>query len=100
MIFKIVQTVTALSSYHEEIDYIYFKWNLKEVLKFESLVNAEIDRISTNPFIGKVNLKNSYSLTISKQTTLFYTINDNLNLIVLLLFFNNQKNPEELNKLL
>lgn len=100
MIFKIVWTVTALNSYHEEIDYIYFKWNLKEVLKFESLVNTEIDRISTNPFIGKVNLKNSYSLTISKQTTLFYTINDNLNLIVLLLFFNNQKNPEELNKLL
>ncbi|WP_395065306.1 hypothetical protein [Flavobacterium sp.] len=100
MIFKIVWTVTALNSYHEEIDYIYYKWNFKEVLNFENLVNTEINRISTNPFIGKVNLRNSYSLILSKQTTLFYTINNNLNLIELLLFFNNQKNPEELNKLL
>jgi plasmid stabilization system protein ParE len=100
MIFKIVWTLTAVNSYHEEIDYIYYKWDLKEVLKFENLVSTEIKRISINPLIGKTNLNDIYSITISKQTTLFYKIKTDLNLIELLVFWNNQKNPEELNKLL
>ena len=33
MSYKIVWTDLALSSYDEEIDYIYFKWNLKEVFE-------------------------------------------------------------------
>jgi plasmid stabilization system protein ParE len=100
MIFKIIWTITAVNSYHEEIDYIYFKWNLKEVLKFENLVNNEITRISINPLIGKISIKGTYSLTISKQTTLLYRIKNDSNLIELIMFWNNQKNPDELNKLL
>lgn len=100
MIFKIIWTITAVNSYHEEIDYIYFKWNLKEVLKFENLVNNEITRISINPLIGKISIKGTYSLTISKQTTLLYRIKNDSNLIELIMFWNNQKNPDELKKLL
>lgn len=100
MIFKVIWTLTAKNSYHEETDYIYFKWNLKEVVKFENLVNNEITRISINPYIGKISFENIYSLSISKQTTLFYSINNVTNTIVLIMFWNNQKNPEDLNKLL
>lgn len=100
MNFKIIWTFSALNSYHEEIDYILFKWNLKEVIKFEKLVINEIIRVSKNPLIGKLSINNTYSLTISKQTTLFYKINKNSNLIELMLFWNNLKNPNELGKLL
>lgn len=100
MIFKIDWTFSALSSYYEEIEFIYLKWNQKEVLKFEKLVENEIERLSKNPTLGKMNFKNNYSIIISKQTTLIYRINDNAKSIELLLFWNNSKNPEELNKLL
>jgi len=100
MSFKIIWTLTAICSYHDEIDYIYSKWNLNEVLNFQNLVYDEVTRISLNPFLGKINFKNIYSLTFSKQTTLFYRINNDSKTIGLIMFWNNLKNPEELTKLL
>ncbi len=41
-----------------------------------------------------------YSLVISKQTTLFYRINENSNSVEFLLFWNNSKNPDDLVRLL
>lgn len=99
MSYRIIWTNLALSSHEEEIDYIFFKWNLKEVIKFENLVTIELNRLVQNPNIGKFKT-DKFSLTISKQTTLFYRINEKQKSIELLLFWNNQKNPEELNKLL
>lgn len=99
MSYKIIWTHLALSSYDDEIDYIYFKWNLNEVLKFEQLTIFELDRLSKAPKIGILK-NNSYSILLSKQTTLFYILKENEETIELLLFWNNQKNPEELNKLL
>ncbi|MFN4199558.1 MAG: hypothetical protein ACK4FS_11080 [Flavobacterium sp.] len=93
-------TFSALNSYYEEIEFIYLKWNQKEVLKFENLVAIELERLSKNPTLGKINFKNNYSITLSKQTTLIYRINNNSKSIELLLFWNNQKNPEDLSKLL
>lgn len=100
MSYQIDWTFSALNSYYGEIEFIYLKWNQKEVLKFEKLVEKELERLSKNPTLGKMNFKNNYSITISKQTTLIYRINDNAKSIELLLFWNNSKNPEELNKLL
>jgi hypothetical protein len=93
-------TFSALNSYYEEIEFIYLKWNQKEVLKLENLVAIELERLSKNPTLGKINFKNNYSITLSKQTTLIYRINNNSKSIELLLFWNNQKNPEDLSKLL
>ncbi len=100
MSYQIDWTFSALNSYYGEIEFIFLKWNQKEVLKFEKLVEKELERLSKNPTLGKMNFKNNYSITISKQTTLIYRINDNAKSIELLLFWNNSKNPEELNKLL
>lgn len=99
MIYKLDWTFKAESSYYEEIEYIYLKWNIKEVVKFEDLVSTELARLVQNPKIGRLS-NNKFSLTISKQTTLYYRINEKEKSIELLLFWNNQKNPEELNKLL
>jgi plasmid stabilization system protein ParE len=102
-------TFSALNSYYEEIEFIYLKWNQNEVLNFEKLVEKELERLSKNPEIGTFNkkfkvftvvIKNNYSIAISKQTTLIYRINDKVKSIELLLFWNNLKNPEDLNKLL
>ena len=53
MIYKIKWTFLAESSYFEEIEFVYLKWNLKEVLKFENLVSIEVKRIEQNPTIVK-----------------------------------------------
>jgi addiction module RelE/StbE family toxin len=100
MILKVIWASTAKNSYHEEIDFIYLKWNSREVVKFEKLVTEEIQRIISNPLIGKISYNDVYSLSISKQTTLFYKIDKDLNLIELLLFWNNLKNPQDLTSLL
>lgn len=46
MSFHIDWTFSALNSYYEEIEFIYFKWNQKEVLKFEKLIENELERLS------------------------------------------------------
>lgn len=99
MSYKIIWSNLALSSHEEEIDYIFFKWNLNEVLKFEQLTIIELKKLSNNPTIGK-SVNDFYSINFSKQTTLFYKVLESDQTIELLLFWNNQKNPEDLKKLL
>lgn len=97
----IIWQPTALNTYVEEVDFIFLKWNFKEVQKFQDLVSENLERLSKNPEIGIFNEKlKAYSLVLSKQTTLFYSINSNANIIELNLFWNNLKNPDDLSKLL
>jgi hypothetical protein len=91
----------AIESYVAETEFIFSKWNYNEVEKFTVLVNENLIRLSKNPNIGVYNKKfKQYYLVISKQTTLFYNFTIQTKIIELHLFRNNQKNPEELNKLL
>lgn len=101
MSYKIIWQINSEITYLAEIEYIYFKWNQKEAEKFQELVIENLNRLSINPLIGKhdSNLK-LYILVISKQTTLYYSINQNAKIVDLHVFWNNQKNPDELNKLL
>ena len=99
MTYKIKWTFLAESSYFEEIEFVYLKWNIKEVLRFENLVSIEVKRIEQNPTIGMFK-EGKYSLVISKQTTLFYRINENSKSVEFLLFWNNTKNPDDLVRLL
>ncbi len=57
MTYKIKWTFLAESSYFEEIEFVYLKWNLKEVLKFENLVLIEVKRIEQNKTLLLVCLK-------------------------------------------
>ena len=100
MIYEIEWTPTAFFSFEEEIDFIFLKWNYKEVCKFEELVEIEIRRITANPEIGILNSDGIYSLVLSKQTTLYYRIKKEIYLVELLYFWNNLKNPKDLKKLL
>jgi hypothetical protein len=99
--FIIDWTELADITYDEELDFILYKRNDFEVLKFALLVDDFLDTLSNNPTIGQFkNDKNIYSVVISKQTTLFYKIIEPELKIELLLFWNNSQNPSHLDKLL
>ncbi len=101
MSYKVVWRPSSEVTYFDEIDFIYRKWNNKEVQKFQELVFENLSRLSENPEIGLYNkdLK-YYSFLLSKQTTLYYDFDKENKIIELYLFWNNQKNPEDLAKLL
>ena len=91
----------ALESYIEETEFILLKWNYKEVEKFKILVEQNLERISKNPEIGTFNKEfKVFTLVISKQTTLYYSFSTEKKVIEIHIFWNNLKNPEDLNKLL
>ena len=101
MSFEVIWTFDSVTSFHEEIDFIYKKWNHKEVIKFESLVEENLERLAENPAIGKFYaVFEVYYLVISKQTTLYYNFNPKNKTIELYLFWNNKRNPDELLKFL
>ena len=98
--FSISWTALAEISYAEEADFILKKWNYKEVNDFGILVENQLKLIASNPFIGKQDLvKTNYLLVISKQTSLYYTIDLEKRIIYLTVFWNNLKNPNDLLKL-
>ncbi len=101
MSYKIAWIPLAEKSYFEEMAFIYFKWNLNQVIDFKTLVESNLFRLSVNPFIGKVsNRLGVYSLKISRQTTLYYRVKQEEKIIELFLFWNNLRNPLELKRLL
>lgn len=96
MRYKILWTYSANQSYLEELEFIYKKWNANEVILFEQLVENELLRLTVNPLIGKYNDDYGlHTLVISKQTTLFYYINENQSIVDLRIFWNNLKKPKK-----
>ena len=94
-------TPYARLSYFEEIDFINQKWTINEVQDFILLVQDCIERLSMGIEQGKVYPNNHiYSIVISKQTTVFFRKYPKENSITLLLFWNNQKDPKTLKKML
>ena len=97
--FKIYWKSLAEITFSQEMIFILSKWNQKEVDKFAFLVDENLSRIVQNPFIGQP-IKSIYKVVISKQTTLYYKVIESDKRIDLLVFWNNQKNPSDLIKLL
>ena len=86
-------------TFTEEIEYIFKKWNQTEVDNFGLLVQENLTRLSKSPKIGnRYSNNNIYYFVISKQTSLFYKISEDELRIDLILFWNNKKNPKNLDK--
>lgn len=101
MAFIVTWTRYAKVSYFEEINYIDRKWTSREVEGFILLVEDLIQHLSSGVLQGKGYSNDQvYSVVISKQTTLFFKKYIQENTITLLLFWNNQRNPRKLEKLL
>lgn len=88
-------------TFSEKIEFIFKKWNQKEVDKFGLLVEENLEKLSKNPSIGNCfSRKNVCAFVLSKQTTLYYKITVDELRIDLILFWNNLKNHNNLKKLL
>ncbi|MDI1317242.1 hypothetical protein [Flavobacterium sp.] len=75
---------TALQTYLDEIEFIFLKWNYKEVEKFKILVDTNLKLLSKNPEIGAYNkISEVYILVISKQTSLYYSFDATTKIIEL-----------------
>ena len=93
MEYKIVWVPLAVETYMEENDFIYLKWNQKEVDEFVMLFDENLKRLSINPLIGQIH-KNVYKIVISKQTSLFYRIIEKDKKVELVYFWNNKKDSQ------
>ena len=93
MEYKIVWVPLAVETYMEENDFIYLKWNQKEVDDFVMLVDENLKRLSINPLIGQIH-KNVYKIVISKKTSLFYKIIEKDKKVELVYFWNNKKDSQ------
>ena len=80
-------------TFSEEMDFIFEKWNQKEVDAFVMLVDKNLKRLSINPLIGQIH-KNVYKIVISKQTSLFYKIIEKDKKVELVYFWNNKKDSQ------
>ncbi|WP_346882365.1 hypothetical protein [uncultured Algibacter sp.] len=96
---KIFWTEKAEFSYSKELENINKKWTSKEVANFINLVDEFIKNLESGLIEGKTSSKrNIRSFVISKQTTLFFVVNEKNNEINLILFWNNKDNPKKLKK--
>lgn len=101
MEYSIYWTVLSKQSFNDEVEFIYFKWNNHEVIKFIALVDETLETLALKPTIGIFNQKrNNYSFVVSKQNTLFYKINNEKHQIELVLFWNTSQNLIRLEKFL
>ncbi len=93
--------ITAIETYIEETEFILYKWNYREVENFKTLVDLNLKRLCENTEIGRFDKQLNLSyLVISKQTTLYYSVDNQNFKIRLHVFWNNLKNPNDLKKLL
>jgi len=98
---QVVWGKNARLTYLDELDYIFKKWNHKEVKSFVNLVTGFIKNLESGVIQGKISFKhNLRSFVISKQTTVYFDVNNKENRIELLLFWNNKKNPKKLKTIL
>ena len=92
---NIIWTEDAKQSYYETIDFILARWTEKEVIRFADEVGHVLDLITVSPFMFRHSDKMDIRIAIiQKKTSLFYLVNKTE--IVLLLFWDNRRNPATL----
>lgn len=96
---KVIWTQTALNSFEEITDYIFERFTAKEVNDFIDKSEERINLIVQNNSIGLQYKKTAYrQFLIAEQTYLFYRISSDI--IYLSVFWNNAKNPLDLDAVL
>jgi len=96
---NVIWTPSAELSYAEELKKISEKWTITEIINFMDLVDSFIDKLESGILQGKVSSKtNMRSFVISKQTTLYFDVFEDIQTIELLLFWSNNENPKKLKK--
>lgn len=100
-LYTISWTDLADASYNKELEFIKLKWNTKQVLKFMDLVDNVLSNLESGILDGEISKSTGIRrLVISKQTTMFYQINDNVSQIDILLFWNNKSDSQKLKEMI
>lgn len=96
---KVRWTPLADITFEDEIDFILHKWNSSEAMKFVDLVDEFEKALASNPYMGKLSEKGQIRMfVLSRQTTVFYEVFEEKSRIDVQLFWNNSKDPMELEK--
>jgi plasmid stabilization system protein ParE len=97
MALKVRWTPEAEDNFESIINYLEKEWSEKEIQKFAQKTQKIIQQIAKNPKMYKAAGKEEIRrAVITKQTSLFYQIDEESNLIALLSFWDNRKNPNDL----
>ncbi len=92
MDFKIIWTNEAINNLEEILDYLHTNWSQREINHFKNILSKQISLIQQFPKMFPVSEYNKdlRKAVLSKQTTLFYKIQENK--IYLIYLFINYKN--------
>ncbi|MFK7833983.1 MAG: hypothetical protein AB8B52_11945 [Winogradskyella sp.] len=84
-------------TFAKTLEFISEKWSISEVNNFIDLVDDFVQKIESGIIKGKISqTTNMRFFVISKQTTLFFDVHDDIKTVELLLFWNNKENPKKL----
>jgi plasmid stabilization system protein ParE len=94
--YKVLWTEEAIQNLEEIIYYLSNKWTLREVDNFKEKLSKQIDLIKRYPRMFPVSTfqPRLRKAVLSKQTSVFYEISDNV--IFLAYIYVNNKNSEKL----
>jgi len=92
MDYKLYWSEEAISNLEEILNYLNSEWTSKEVNKFKSKLSKQLEMIIHNPLLFPISQHNPRlrKAVLSRQTTVFYEIKDNI--IYLAYLFVNRKN--------
>ena len=96
---SVVWTKEARNSFNDIVDYLIESWTTKEAGLFIDMIEDTIDKIITHPELFKVSQydKQSREAFITKHTTMFYRVKDDL--IEIEYFWGNFQNPKKIKTL-
>jgi plasmid stabilization system protein ParE len=94
--YRLIWSDEALENLKKIIEYLENRWTKKEIQKFAKLLDKRLDLIEKNPFLfaESKNFNDLRRSVLSKQTTIYYRINNNDVHIITL--FDNRQNPENI----
>ena len=80
MDYKLRWSDESIKNLEDILDDIKFKWSDKEVNNFKRKLNHLLDLIIQNPYIFPASTikKSLRKAVLSKQTTIFYKVNENV----------------------
>lgn len=95
MIYEVIWTVQAKTTYLKSIQYLTENWTNKEIKNFQDRVEEAIESIRSNPELYPSSKKGlAFRCVVNKQISLFYDVIDNR--VELLIFWGNRQNPKRL----
>ena len=97
--YKIIWTNRALSDLKNIIIYLEENWTAKEIQKFASLLDLQLNRLLVHPYLFPVSnrFKKITKSVLTRQVSIFYHVTNRE--IQIISLFDNRQNPLKLKQL-